>query len=89
LGEQKQALIRVGVIIEIPLLTEAEDDDEFVADVMKSADVSEAVSTLVSAAIEYQGSDDSRVEHKIRFSRLVLMHDESATVANLGWSEVK
>ena len=88
MGEQKQALVRVGILIEIPVLTCAEDDDEFLADVMKNQDVSEALATLISSSIEYQGSTADRESHKIRFSRLVLLHDESGTVANIGWSEV-
>ena len=88
MAEPKQALIRVGILVEIPVMTSAEDDAQFLDEVHVDPDVSEALSTILSAAICYQESAAHRKDHTVKFSRLVLMHDNTA-VANMGWTEVK
>jgi hypothetical protein len=95
LGEESQTLepavatVRVGLVIEVPVKTAAQTDSDFLTEIQANKDISEAISQLIFAAINYRESDSSRSEHKVLYSKLVIFFDESTMQpVNITWREL-
>ena len=86
---EELALVRVGVVIEIPIRTSAQNDEEFVKQLGNDPDVAEAISQLLSASLSYRDSAKHREAHDIRYAKIVLFYDESSgQPVNIGWSKI-
>lgn len=86
---EESAIIRVGVVIEIPIKTSAGNDDEFTKQIAGHPDVSDALGHLLSSAIMYRDSYAKRAGHRIKYSKLVLFYDDATEAPiQMGWSEL-
>jgi len=86
---EESALIRVGLVIEIPMRTRAGNDEDFTRQIAENPDVTEALSMLLSSALMYRDSKQSRAHHAIKYSRLVLFYDDTTEApVQMGWSEL-
>lgn len=79
---EQDATVKVGLIIEIPVKTTAETDEEFFAQLKDNKDINEAISQLVFSALAYRDSASSRSEHKVMYSKFVIFFDESTGSLN-------